>query len=322
MSGLLSGSGVDTVRFRWRPEKPEDNVYPIFGQSHRQSRFDRPSSYRMGERGEKYVQTPLGRVGVYPDGLVYLEGRAAAIRHWQQDNHDLLPPSDLTSAELGAQEWVSNHIVELSDTPATLGRIDLASELRFSDGQEGSAFLHSLAGLDVPWCKSRVDGKKGGNVETVSFHGTRGRTIYLRAYDKGIESGSDGPGVRIRVERQKRYRKDREPTASSLNVVDLRKIYWGREFDKLVDLPIATIADLRGCLMAIYEWAETPQQAMRLAGFALLGEMLRDEMHDSMFYRYKSELRQIGVFYDPTQLERLEVPVGQYLQTLGAAWAA
>jgi len=319
VSGLLSGHGVDTVRFRWRPD---DNVYPIFGKHQRDSKYEQSDYYQLGQRGEKFIQTPLGRSGCYPDGLLYLEGRAGAIASWDEKDHSLLSPDALTSAELGAREWVANHVVDFPSTPATLGRIDLASELRFSDGQEGSAFLHSLAGLDVPWCKSRTDGRKGGSVETVSFHGTRGRTIYLRAYDKGVESGSDQPGKRIRVERQKRYRKDREPSSADLNVVDLRKIYWGREFEKLADLPIATVADLRGCVMAIYERAATPQQAMRLCGFSLLGEMLRDEMHDSMFYRYKSELRDLGVFFDPTQIERLEVPVGQYLQTLGAAWAA
>jgi hypothetical protein len=204
--------------------------------------------------------------------------------------------------------------------PATLGRVDLASELRFSEGPEGSAFLHSLAAMDVPWCKSRVDGRKGDHVETVSFHGTRGKTTYLRAYDKGVESNSDAPGLRIRVERQKRYRKGREPFTGDLTHGDLRRIYWGREFDKLADLPSATIADVRGVVLAIHDRASSHQEAFRLVGYSLLGEMW--DMPARTRQRLDSELRSLGVFHSPTQVERLEVPVGQYLQTLGAAWAA
>jgi hypothetical protein len=310
MSGLLSDSGLDTVRFRWREDS---NVYELFGR--------RKEGYQMGYRGEKFVQTQLGRIGVFPDGLTYLEGRSAAVASWNRDNHDLHPPDQLHSAELAARAWVQENGAALGEVPARLGRIDLASELRFSSSEEGSAFLHSLAGLDVPWCKSRVDGRKGEHIETVSFHGTRGKTIYLRAYDKGVESHSDRAGVRIRVERQKRYRKDREPLASELDVADLRRAYWGREFEKLADLPSATIADLRGCLSSIYERATSWNQAYRLAGYTVLGGLMGDEMPMDAQYRFRSELRSLGIFHDPAQVERLEVPVGQYLQTLGAAWA-
>lgn len=310
VSGLLSDRGLDTVRFRWREGS---EAYERFQRR-------REGYQEWGSRGERYVQTELGRLGVFPDGLTYLEGRASAIATWNKTDHDLLPPDQLLSAEQAAREWATHNQAEVSG-PATLGRVDLASELRFGDPEEGGAFLHSLAALDVPWCKSRVDGRKGSNVETVSFHGTRGRTIYLRAYDKGVESGSDGPGRRIRVERQKRFRKDREPLSVGLNVVDLRKWYVGREFDKLSDLPSASVADLRGSLMAVYERAETVAQAERLAGFLVLGSFLKDEYRRSSYYSRTAELRSLGIFVDPAQAERLEVPVGQYLQTLAAAWA-
>lgn len=311
-SALLSDSGVDTIRLRWRED------YEAF------ERFShRKEGYIEGYRGERFVQTDLGRIGSFPSGLFYIEGRAAALATWDRDNHSLLPVEQLHSAEQAALYWMHDNeapVGALGEAKARLGRIDLASELRFAQPAEGSAFLHSLASLDVPWCKSRIDGRKGGQIETVSFHGTRGRTIYLRAYDKGVESASDRPGVRIRVERQKRYRKDREPSVDDLNVVDLRRAYWGREFQKLSNLPSALVADLRGALLALAERARTYQEMERLAGFLVLGEYI--EYDDSTLHRRYSALRELGIFVDPTQVERLEVPVGQYLQTLGAAWAA
>lgn len=318
MSGaLLSDAGLDTIRFRWRLD---NEAFQKFSENRLMTRGG--EGYSEGARGERYVQTPLGRVGAYRDGLFYLEGRAAAIKEHDPANHDLLDPLRVDLAEQVAREIVSDVGVPLDGQPATLGRIDLASELRFGSSAEGSAFLHSLSSLDVPWCKSRTDGRKGEHIESVSFHGTRGRTIYLRAYDKGVESGTNPPGLRIRVERQKRYRKSAEPFVSDLDVSDLRRAYLGREFKALVDLPSATVCDLRGSLEAIYERAESWQQACRLAGFAVLGKHLEPEISRTSWYRLLGEFRSIGVFIDPAQVKRLEVPVGQYLQTLASAWAA
>jgi hypothetical protein len=310
MRALLSASGVDTVRFRWR----EDNVaYLNF--------LRRPEGTIEGYRGERFVQTPFGRIGAYHDGLFYMEGRAAALANADSDDHTLLSVDDLPSAERVAHSIMVDNGCPLGNDPARLGRIDLASELRFSDGAEGSAFLHSLSSLDVPWAKTRVDGKKGSKIETVSFHGTRGKTIYLRAYDKGVESGTAKAGQRIRMERQKRFRKTAEPSSAEFQLYDLRKIFWGREFAKLSGLPTATVCDVRGALEALCERCTSYSQLERLAGYVVVGGMI--DYGRSTLYSREGEMRSLGIFIDPaTQVERLEVPVGEYLQTLGAAWAA
>jgi len=271
-----------------------------------------------GYRGERFVQTPLGRIGAYPDGMVYFEGRAAAILNQDREDHSLLPVHGITTAERVARKLVQDAGAPIPDEVARLGRIDLAAELRFGDARLGSAFLHSLASLDVPWCKSRVDGRKGEYVETVSFHGTRGATIYLRAYDKGVESGTARPGHRIRVERQRRYRKSSEPTPTDFAVSDIRRAYLGREFRLLADLPSATVCDVPDALETLIDKASSWRQFERLAGFICAGgyiEYPRDKQYARM-----AELRSLGIFVDPSQRERLEVPVGRYLQTLAAAW--
>lgn len=310
-NALCSDKGIDTVRFRWRGN-PE--AYRVFQR--------RPEGTIEGYRGERFVQTPLGRIGAYPDGMVYMEGRAAAIVAQDREDHSLLPVQGVTAAERVARTLVQAHGAPVpSDEEARLGRIDLAAELRFSDSRAGSAFLHSLGSLDVPWCKSRVDGRKGDHIETVSFHGTRGATIYLRAYDKGVESGTARPGTRIRVERQKRYRKDKEMTSADFsNVVDIRKAYLGREFALLADLPSATVCDVPAALDTLLATAKTWRQFERLAGYICAGDYIEYPRDKS--YARQAELRSLGIFVDPTQRERLEVPVGRYLETLASAWSA
>lgn len=297
------------MRFRWRESNDE---YRTFQQ--------RPEGVVEGYRGERFVQTELGRLGVYPDGMIYYEGRAAAFLAGDPRDHSLAAVQDLTSAEQAALIIAEQNGMRFSEgSLARLGRIDLAAELRFDEPDEGSAFLHSLAALDVPWCKSRVDGRKGSHLETVSFHGTRGSTIYLRAYDKGIESGTHSPGKRIRVERQKRYRKTKEPRAVDLNVLDFQKAYVGREFARLAELPSATVCNVPDAADVLWERAETWSQFERLAGYITMGAYIAYPEH--IEYRRQAELRNLGIFVDPAQNERIDVPVGRYLETLATAWA-
>lgn len=311
MRAFCSDNGVDTVRFRWRGDNEQFVAWTR-----------RPEGTIQGYRGERFIQTPLGRIGAYPDGMMYLETRPAALLVQDRDEHRLAKIYELPTAERVAREFVESEGGSFtSDEPARLGRIDLASELRFQQPQDGSAFLHSLASLDVPWCKSRVDGRKGDHIETVSFHGTRGKTIYLRAYDKGVESDTHPAGMRIRVERQKRYRKDVEPLATDLTISELRAIYLGREFRALANLPSALVADLPQVLDAVIDRARSIEQAERVAGFLTIGGHI--EYPRATWYRRKAELRELGLYVDPTLVnERVEVPVGAYLHALASAWAA
>lgn len=308
-AAICSDSGIDTVRFRWRGD-PE--VYQHWQR--------RPEGTIEGYRGERFVQTKLGRIGAYSDGMVYLEGRASAILQQDSEDHALLPVHGLSTAERVARAFVQQQGAPVPDEVARLGRVDLAAELRFADPRAGSAFLHSLASLDVPWCKSRVDGRKGDHIETVSFHGTSGATIYLRAYDKGVESKTAQPGIRIRVERQRRFRKVREQLPEDFLASDLRSAYLGREFKLLADLPSATVCDVPEALDALIDKAQTWRQFERLAGYICAGGYI--EYPRDKEYARLAELRQLGIFVDPTQRERLEVPVGRYLQALASAWAA
>lgn len=301
-------AGVDTVRFRWR----ESNL--AYQQFQR-----REGGCVEGAGGERRVATPLGVVGAYPEGLVYVEARAAALVDGDPEQHRLADVGELHLAERVARDLARASGAPVGGEAARLGRIDLASELRFADGREGQAFLHALGALDVPWCKMAVDGCKRGAVETVAAHGVRGRTISLRAYDKGVEAGTHSPGERIRVERQKRYRKAREPHVAQVRTLDLRSVYLGREFAKLADLPSVAVCDVVEAIRVVGERAESVDQRDRLTAFLVWGGA-RDEYRRPTWYRRASELRALGVALDPSTPDRLVVPVGRHLQTLAAAW--
>lgn len=310
------------MQFRWRTS---NEVYREWQQ--------RPGGTIEGYRGQRFEQTPLGRVSVFPDGLVTVEGRASALLHQDADDHTLLAPDQLIFSEQVTRSFAQQlgaaipHAapVALGQAPAvdvTLGRADLAAELRFSDPNEGSAFLHSLASLDVPWCKSRTDGRKGSHIETVSFHGANGKSISLRAYDKGVESGTERAGVRLRLERQKRWRKQVEVGLADFVVSDLRRIFLGREFARLTDLPYASVCDVPEALLVLGDHAAsgalTACMHESLMGFVVGGHNV-DHSRRTM-YRRAAQLRDLGIYVDPASLERVEVPVGRYLQAVASAW--
>ncbi len=185
-------AGIDTVRFRLRE----------LDQSWRE-RLAR-QEHSIAARGDVYVQAAGVRWGSFPDGMAYVEGRVAALLDGP-DAHYLASPAQLVEAA----ELVADTI---GSAPADvgLGRLDLASELRFDDPREGLALMRAIAAADVPWLKTGTMGSKRDGLETVNWSAVNGRSIQLRLYDKGRESGTSLPGTRLRGERQKRMRKGRE----------------------------------------------------------------------------------------------------------------
>jgi hypothetical protein len=303
---VCSDAGIDTVRFRLR-----------LASSARESlaRGSKGGRAHDGPRGELWTHTGTARVGAYPDGLVYVEGRAAALLERNADCHDLLAPADLPLAERAARAQLEAVGVP-ADEHVTLGRVDLAGELRFSRGDEGIAFLHALRALDVPWGKVGSEGGKGGAIETVYVRGMNGRTVHARAYDKGVESQTDAPGRRVRYERQHRARKAREQTVAQFLAGDLRAHFLGR-LVKYQATDRVVVSDVVGALDALTECSIAATKRNRLAGYLIFG---RAGMHVRARQRYDAELRSLGIALDPTVPDRLTVPVGRHLQALASAW--
>lgn len=216
-SVAFAGSGFDTVRLRFR--RQEGAYY--------QARAHHAALHARGE----LRRTVNGiTVGAYPDGLVKVEGRLAALLYGEED-HRLLGTDDFVHAPEAAADLFG---LDLGAAPVGVGRADLASELRFTHGEEGLEFLRALSFVDIPWLKVGTEGGKRDRLETVYHRNMRGRSVSLRCYDKGVESEMCAPGMWLRLERQRRWRKDQEGTVHDVIGRGLAEAFVGRELRAVV----------------------------------------------------------------------------------------
>lgn len=200
-------SGVDTVSLAFRPRV--DRPLDAFRQT--PHRGGASGSLVCDERGPDG-----GRLLCWPGhGLLAYETRLGALLAGDADNHDLVPASALrlatASARMVAHDLIGADVGDQSE----VRRFDLAAELRFgTDGRQGLAFLSSLRGICPPRARATLEVAADGQVMTAYVRTEKRGVVLSRTYDKGRESGSDPPGVRIRIESQnrppksKRYRPD------------------------------------------------------------------------------------------------------------------
>jgi hypothetical protein len=300
-------ASVDTVRFRFRGD--------VYGRE----RFARSGAHSEGPRGEVYRQEHGVRVGALRDGTLYAEGRLAAFLHGP-DDHSLLPLCGLGD---GASAASVRFGFPVDASIASLGRLDVAAELRFRDGADGLAFLHALSLADVPWVKVGTEGKKRDRIQTVNFRSVRGRTILMRAYDKGVESGLAPAGELIRFERQRRYRKRSELAVSATSELDIAELFKGRELEALARVTAEVVCDQWGAIDRLNELVQwgviKAPKADALVGFLVRGG---GGHRQSTWYSRWSALRELGILIDPLARERSAVPVGKHLRSLVEQLAA
>jgi hypothetical protein len=299
--------GVDTVRYRYRTDR---DAY---------AKFAHAGASSEGPRGELHRQADGVRIGAHRDGMLYAEGRLAAILHGP-DDHSLLPIAEL---EHGARVAAQRFGFDVDPSDARLGRLDIAAELSFDDGRDGLAFLHALSLADVPWAKVGTEGKKREQIQTVNFRSVRGAQILMRAYDKGIEAGIAPPGELIRFERQRRYRKTAERSVAQALEFDPRELFVGRELASLIDVTAETVCDTWGAIDRLNELVRRAEirasKADALAGFLIR----RGEGHrQSTWYGRWADLRRLGILIDPLARERSSVRVGHCLRSMAGQLAA
>lgn len=290
-------AGLDTVRLRYRAT-PEQ-TFDVFR--------SRPG-WGSAQRGEMRRAENGVVVGVFPDGMAYVEGRLASLLGEPSD-YALRPSAQLVDAD---ELWRETLGV---DVPAEVGRADVTAELAFDDGAEGLALLAALSSTDVPWLKIGTEGRKRDELETVYARTARGRSVVFRVYDKGIEQGTHPAGERIRFERQRRYRKDRARTVAEWRAASLPGWFAGRELGKLWTRSDGfTVCDRGAAGQVLAEKARagalTWQAAERLVGYVTL----RGEgMNDRTQRRRESELRDVGIAIETRELGRRDVDVPGYL---------
>jgi hypothetical protein len=147
------------------------------------------------------------RLGAFPQwGLLFIEGRGGAWVSRDRSQARLLRAREVgDAAQLAAGYWDRAGLPPLPSP--MVRRVDAAVDLRFDDASGGLRFLKALACLDVPRLKTTTH-RNGPRVETVSYITPKRGEIRFRAYDKGVQAGSDPPGLRIRLERQARFGAD------------------------------------------------------------------------------------------------------------------
>jgi hypothetical protein len=274
--------------------------------------------HAVGARGEVYVQANGCRWGSFPDGMHYVEGRVAALLDGP-DAHYLATPTQLVQAAELFADTVGADVENV-----VTGRLDLASELRFDDPREGLALMRAIASADVPWLKTGTEGSKRDGLETVAWRTANGRSVQLRLYDKGRESGTAIAGTLLRGERQKRMRKGRELVAVEIPNVNLRALYVGRELASFVasdlELTVCNSIEATELLDAIALAGRMPRNAAdTLMGF-VAGRRQQGEYPRSTWYKRWQQLRQLGIALDDQAADLVSVPVARYVGQLADAW--
>ncbi len=169
----------------------------------------------------------LGTVGAFPSAsLLFVEGRARALQRRDETDHGLAAVRHLPVVQDGVTDALGDLLGAAPSGVAQLRRADLTGELEFDRGEDGSQLLELVHELHSPLHKLHSISQKGGRrLETVYWRTPRKSVAVLRAYDKGIESGTRPVGERIRIERQLRYRGGRRPTLNQWLTADLAGLY-------------------------------------------------------------------------------------------------
>ena len=199
-------------------------------------------------------------------------------------------------------------------------RLDSTVDLHFDRGVEGLAALSGVAALPVPRVKTQVMREVGGHrVETVYFRGTSGKRVLGRWYDKGVESGSDRRGFRVRPEDQRRYAKDGrldvELVASGTFVRD----QFVRRFEPLwrasKGVKVAGAVELAERLGELVdEGVLTPRQAKAAAGWLLLEQAGANRQSRATYYRDRRKCADLGLVVADGTIEPVEIDLEEVLE--------
>lgn len=221
--------GVDTISWAWSETEAVDRFLRLDGIVPPGS-DERPLRIVPAALGAVRVNRRidgLGTLGAFPSAsLIYVEGRASALLARDESDHGLGRPRDLGQVRDQVVDELGRLLGSSLRAPAGLRRADLAGECLFDRGEDGSELLELLDAMHSPHHKTAPVRERGGaRLETATWKTpVRFRSV-MRAYDKGVESGTAGPGERVRLERQLRYSGQKRPTMEQWLAGDLGDLY-------------------------------------------------------------------------------------------------
>ena len=190
--------------------------------------------------------------------------------------------------------------------------------------KRGSSSCGRSSYVDIPWLKVGTEGQKRDRLETVYHRNMRGRSVALRCYDKGVESETCAPGAWLRLERQRRWRKDQEGTVNDVVARGLAEQFVGRELRAVVlgddEVMVCDPPAAADRLRELYA-----QEA--ITGDASIGSARSSGSELKGYIRGRCSVGRpncvaLGLALNPHEGGRATVPVGEYLRAFAAAWAA
>jgi hypothetical protein len=318
-------SGLDTASIAFRPIT---NTFwdQLLSKPFRRSAAGGIAMLQPGPGGTKLLAWPAYNV-------VAWEGRLGALLTGSETDWSLRPKTDLQVAEAVAREAIealSGVRVAPDDrycSDGELRRYDLAYELRFDDGRDGLAFLRTVAGMQAAGRKINVHFSQDGQPETVYWRTPKRGVVTERIYDKGLESGSDGRGQRIRIEAQRRPQKSRRMRPGVVARLDLAADF-GRTMEPYLGAEQVIAAGSDGAVFHLAQRAARGEiswaRAERMIGsVALLREFGRSVYPDDRQARRRLQaLRSASVALDAEMPADRVVPVGQLLRQAVESFSA
>jgi hypothetical protein len=315
-------SGIDTISYAWRPS----DTAALDSFRRRPHCATRGQGYVLDQRG------PGGeRLLMFPrTGVMALEGRLGAMLDQDVKCMSLVSKALVEQGERCARSAVDGLLRVPLRGPAEVRRYDLTSEVSFDDPSRGRAFLRTMAGMCPPGMKVDTWSERGnsGAIETVYYRTPVRGEVRFRAYDKGVESGTEDAGTRIRLEAQMRPDKMQRRSPEQLADADLRRDF-GRALAPYLDAGgdvVAAGSDgaVSHLLQKVVNGDLTMARAERLAGsIAILGAYGRGVYDsDRAGRRRLAALRDAGVSLEDTLPREAVVPVGQLLREAVAEFAA
>jgi hypothetical protein len=342
--------GVDTCSFSWRPqsgrlwahlEEPLETGCLLQGWNpDTQQVYASSTVSKLGDRVSVKQKIGGGTVGYYPrHRMISIEGRLAALAARDERAPGLLPPSRLDSMAYMCALEVSQLLYPsgIFFEEPSLRRLDLCAELRFAkgEGDRGLRWLKGLAALDLPRVKRDV-WSKNGRIETVYYRTPSRGAVRLRIYDKGIESGSDPAGERIRIEQQYRWNGAKSPHPGDIASSDLGTMWQGqlKAWETCDQVVVADLCAARRFLLRAVAEKRVPactaerlygQLGMRADGISKEWWIAQGQRH--IWGRRSRELRDLGLVLDEDGLPHGEpqetvLPLGLVLRALRQAWPA
>jgi hypothetical protein len=212
-----------------------------------------------------------------------------------------------------------------------LRRCDATVDLDPGSRGRGLAILAGVAAVATTAPRSQAEvrfAKDGtGAVETVYVRGYSGVKILGRWYDKGLESGSDPRGERVRAEDQRRYPKGHRRGVHELEVAYVKGKFQQRFYPLWQATKGVTVAGplvLADRLVELVDQGEvSARQAEQLAGYVVL-QKRGVRASRATTYRRRSRLRELGLVVADGCLEEVEVDLHEVLDEAleSPAWGA